>query len=493
MSSAQLVIIDGCPIPYNARHAGPTAVDTFSVARHRSEPGSRVTHAPSDDTNHPPEIFGWMMYDWANSAFQTTVVTVLAGPYLTALAQADVSENGTVLSLGPLGVVTAKSLFPFCVSASVLLQVFLLPVLGAIADFTNLKKPIMASFCAVGVVATNLLFFITGSHYLLGGALFIAANLSFGGSLVLYNAYLNEIASPDRRDAVSSRGFAFGYAGGGVLLALNLALITFRESFGLSQGMAVRMSLLSAGLWWGGFAAFALSRLRRRPRVLARPHPSLLRTGLIGIVGTFRELWRLPQTVRYLAAYMLYNDGIQTVISVSSVVLAQELFVAKGKPVNDAFLIGLVLMIQIVAFVGALAFERLAARIGARTAIVASLVIWVGLVVYAYGWLQTEADALGMGAVLGVVLGGSQALSRSLFSLMIPRGREAAFFSLYEIGERGTSWIGPLIFGIVAGITGSYRQAILSLIVLLVAGIGLLLVTDTDAAIRGAEADALIL
>jgi UMF1 family MFS transporter len=214
--------------------------------------------------------------------------------------------------------------------------------------------------------------------------------------------------------------------------------------------------------------------------------------GLIGIGGTFRELRRLPHTLRYLLAYMFYNDGIQTVISIASVVLAQELFVAKGKPVNDAFLIGLVLMIQAVAFAGALIFERIARVIGAKRAIIVSVIIWIGIVVYAYGWLETEGQAWGMGAAVGFVLGGSQALSRSLFSLMIPRGREAAFFGLYEISERGTSWIGPLIFGIVAGATGSYRQAILSLIVLLVAGMFLLMSTDTDKAVRQAEADALL-
>ena len=441
--------------------------------------------------NDPREIRGWMLYDWANSAFITTVITVLAGPYLTALAQAEVSENGVVLALGPL-VVTAKSLFPYCISASVMLQVLLLPMLGPVADFTDLKKPLMAGFCAVGVLATCLMFFIEGPRYLLGGALLIVANLCFGASILLYNAFLNDITTPDRRDAVSSRGYALGYAGGGLLLALNLALITFRETLGMSQGLAVRLSLLSAGVWWGAFGVFAIARLRRRRHVLPRPSGSLVYAGLIALAGTFRELRRLPQTRRYLLAYMSYNDGIQTVISVASVVLAQELFVAKGRAVDDAFLIGLVLMIQIVALFGALAFERLARIIGSKRSILVSLVVWAGLVVFAYGWLDTQAQAWGMGAVLGLVLGGSQALSRSLYSLMIPGGREAAFFSLYEISERGTSWIGPLIFGAVVGATGSYRQAILSLILLIVGGMVLLLATDTGAAVAQAEADSLV-
>jgi MFS transporter, UMF1 family len=452
-----------------------------------------VTQPHPSATNDRREIFGWMMYDWANSAFQTTVVTVLAGPYLTALAQAAVSENGTVLSLGPFGVVTAKSLFPFCVAASVMLQVFLLPLLGSVADFTNVKKPLMAGFCAAGVTATMLMYFISGPTYLMGGALFIVANFSFGGTIVLYNAYLNEITTPDRRDLVSSRGYALGYLGGGLLLALNLLFITYRERFGADQGLAVRISLLSAGVWWGGFALFAFSRLKRRPPLLPRPDGSLLLAGFTALAGTARELRRLPHTRRYLLGYMAYNDGIQTVISVASVVLAQELFVSQGRPVDDAFLIGLVLMIQIVAFGGALLFERLAGLMGTKRAIVVSLVIWIGIIFYAYAWLRNETQAWAMGGVLGLVLGGSQALSRSLYSTMIPRGREAAFFSLYEISERGTSWIGPLIFGIVVGATGSYRQAILSLIALLAIGIVVLLRTDTVAAVTHAEADSVLL
>src|SRR5262249_28929236 len=157
--------------------------------------------------NNPREIFGWTMYDWANSAFQTTVVTVLAGPYLTALAQSAVGENGVVLRLGPLGAVTAKSLFPYCIALSVFLQVFLLPVLGPLADYTHLKKRLMAVFCFAGAAATALMFFVSDGGHLAGGVLFIVANLCFGGSIVLYNAYLNDITTEDRRDSVSSRGF----------------------------------------------------------------------------------------------------------------------------------------------------------------------------------------------------------------------------------------------------------------------------------------------
>jgi MFS transporter, UMF1 family len=440
-------------------------------------------------TNDRREIFGWIMYDWANSAFSTTVVAALLGPYLTALAQAAVGENGVVMNLGPLGLVTAKSLFPYATSLSVFLQVFLLPILGAVADYSHLKKHLMALFCYIGVVATCLFFFISGDLYLLGAFLFIIANLSFGASIVLYNAYLPDICTEDRTDKVSSRGFAWGYFGGGVLLALNLALVQFAPRLGLSTGLAVRLSLLSAGLWWGGFALITFTRLRTRaPARSLPPGTNRLTIGFTELLGTFRQLGRLPHTLRYLIGYLFYNDGIQTVLGLASVFLAQELFVAKGRSSDEAqtFLLGIVLFVQFVAFAGALLFARLAAAIGTKKAIVISLVLWSGVVIYAYGFLENTTQAWAMSGVIALVLGGSQALSRSLFSRMIPRGREASFFGIYEISERGTSWIGPLLFGYVVGATNSYRQAILSLIVLFLVGTAILALTNTDKAIHEA-------
>ncbi len=428
-----------------------------------------------------------MVYDWANSAFPTVVVSTLLGPYLTGLAQGAVGENGRVLGLGPVVAVTAKSFFPFCVALSVLLQVFLLPVLGAIADYSQMKKRLMAGFCYLGVVATCLLFFVSGPLYPLGGVLFVVANLSFGAAGVLYNAFLGEIVPAERRDAVSSRGFAFGYLGGGLLLAASFLLVRAAPRLGISVGMAVRLALLAAGLWWGGFALGTFVCLRSRG--VARPLPpgatypgvawSELGNGL-------RELRRLPHTLRYLVAYLFYNDGIQTVVSMSSVLLAQELFVARGLPVDQAFLLGLFLMVQFVALGGALLFERLAAVVGTKPAILAALVGWCGAVVFAYASLRTTGQAWLLAATIATVLGGSQALSRSLFSRMIPAGREASFFGLYEVSARGTSWMGPLLFGIVVAVTNSYREAMLSLILLFAAGTVLLVLTDTDRAERDA-------
>jgi UMF1 family MFS transporter len=436
--------------------------------------------------NDRREIFGWMMYDWANSAFSTTVAGALLSPYITTLAQANVGENGVVLSLGPLGALTAKSFFPICIAVSVLLQVFLLPVLGAIADYSHLKKRLMALFCYIGAITTCLLFFVTGNLYLLGGLLFIIANLSFGASIVLYNAFLPDICTEDQSDKVSSRGFALGYMGGGLLLAMNFGLLLAGEKLGISPGLAVRLSLLSAGLWWGGFALITFARLKTRaPARSLPPDKAYYTIGFSELRGTFRELARLPQTLKYLIGYLFYNDGIQTVLAMASVFLSQELFTPEQRlaGADQTFVLEIFLMVQFVAFLGALFFERIAAAVGTKNAILISLVLWSGVVIYAYGFLQTTFQAWIMGAVIAIVLGGSQALSRSLFSRMIPEGREASFFGIYEISERGTSWIGQLIFGIVVGVTGSYREAILSLIVLFVLGTVILALTNTDRAV----------
>jgi UMF1 family MFS transporter len=423
------------------------------------------------------------MYDWANSAFYTTVVGTLFSPYITRLAQSHVGENGVVLDLGPLGAVTAKSLPTLCVSISVGAQVFLLPVLGALGDYSDLKKRLMAFFCYIGVIANCLMFFVKGGLYLLGGVLFIIANVAFGAALVFYNAFLPDIATEDQADKVSSRGFAYGYLGGAILLALNLLLVLRAEQIGMSTELAVRLSLLSAGVWWGGFAVITFLLLRRRPsKKQLPPGKNYLSVGVSEILDTVKHLRRLPITARYLLAYLVYNDGIQTVVFASSAFLEQELFPGG----NPQFLLEIFLMVQFVAVGGALLFERLAYLIRTKNAIIVSLVIWSAVVIYAYRFLNTVPEAWIMAGVIAIVLGGSQALSRSLYSRMIPKGEEAAFFGLYEVSERGTSWMGPLLFSIVIARTGSYRQALLSLVFFFVVGLVLLWITDTDKGIHEA-------
>ncbi len=420
--------------------------------------------------NDRREIRGWMMYDWANSAFSTTVGTALLGPYISALAEA---------SQKPLSLFGAQiqpaAIFPASVSLSVLLQVLFLPLLGTIADYTNLKKRLLLIFAYIGAAATVLLFMVrtdmpvlgTNGAVILGSLLYITANLSFGAAIVFYNAYLPDIASPDQRDAVSSRGWALGYLGGGLLLLLNLGLLMVMDD----TALAVRISLASAGLWWLAFTfLFPQKRLvQREPARRLPPGTNMLKHGVQQVWGTLREMWQTyPMTLRYLIAYLIYNDGIQTVIVVSSTFAATELGMA-----SDSLLL-LVLMIQFVAFGGALLFGWLAKRTGAKRAIMLSLFIWSGIVIYAYALVYTDTQLFIAGVVIAIVLGGSQALSRSLFSQMIPADKEAQYFGFYEISERGTSWIGPLAFAAAVQITGSQRIAIVLLIVFFVVGLILL-------------------
>jgi UMF1 family MFS transporter len=432
--------------------------------------------------NDRREILGWTMYDWANSAFSTTVVTTFLGPYLLALAQGAANEVDGLFYIGSYGVEPA-AIFPFCVSLSVILQVFFLPILGTIADYTHLKKPMMMGFAYTGATATVLLFFIQGNLVLLGGLLFIIANLSFGAAIVFYNAFLPDITTPNRRDDVSSKGFAMGYLGGGILLLINLIMVQTMEN----TGLAVRLSLASAGLWWIAFTVlFPQRRLKRRAPVRQLPPgENVITHGIRQIARTARELIRkYPTTAHYLLAYLVYNDGIQTVIAISTSFAADEI-----EGVDTSILVLLVLMIQFVAFGGALAFGYLAQRIGAKRSIMISLVIWSGLVIFAFAFLYEVWQLFVLGFVLALVLGGSQALSRSLFSQMIPANHEAEYFGFYEVSERGTSWIGPLVFALAVQWTGQQRIAIVSLIIFFLLGLFLLSFVNVKKAIVDAGHD----
>jgi len=429
--------------------------------------------------NDKREIRGWMFYDFANSAFSTTVVTTFLGPYLTRIIESQVGNKGSFTLLGVP--IAAESFFTYCVSLSVLLQVFILPILGAIADYSNLKKRMMLFFAVLGALCTIGLYFITGPLYVLGGLMFILANVAFGASIVFYNAYLPEIASEDQRDKVSSRGWALGYIGGGLLLLLNLILYQFSEKLGLDGALAVRISLASAGVWWLVFGYFAIKQLRERGAQRQLPAgETYLKVGFKQLSQTLREIRKYPMTLRYLIAYLLYNDAVQTVIVVSALFGAQEL------GMDSSSLILVVLMVQFMAFFGALLFGVIAGKVGAKRAIVISLLIWSGIAVWAQLSLQSVPEFWLLAALVAIVLGGTQALSRSLFSQMIPREREAEFFSFYEISDKGTSWLGTLIFGLVTQWTGSMRTAIFSLIVLFVSGLVLLLTVNVPLAIREA-------
>jgi MFS transporter, UMF1 family len=442
----------------------------------------------ADSRSRRKEQRAWYFYDWANSAYVTTTATVLFGPYLTAVAETaacgapGTPEDPCTGRVSLLGVpIAAGSVAPYAVTVSTILSVLLLPVVGALADRTARKRHIMAGFAWVGAGAASAMFLVTGANWRLGVMLLIVASGCLGSSLVVYDAILCQVAAESERDRVSSRGWALGYLGGGLLLAGNLALVTLLP-FGLDTGDAVRISLLSAGLWWGAWTFVPFRGLRDRPPVaVARVDGGgLLRDAFGQLAHTLRHARAYPQTLLFLLAYVFYNDGIQTVIYAASIYGNRQLGLA------ESTLIAAILLVQFVGIVGALLLGRLAARYGARRVILGALVTWT-LVVGAGYFLPARQvlPFLLLAVGIGFVLGGSQALSRSLYSLLVPRGREAEYFSLYQAAERGTSWFGTLLFGLVFQFTGSYRNAIVALVAFFVVGFVLLLRVDVR---RGIEA-----
>ncbi|MFE6890451.1 MFS transporter [Streptomyces sp. NPDC057694] len=421
---------------------------------------------------------GWYFYDWACSVYSTSVLTVFLGPYLTSVAKAAADADGYV---HPLGIpVRAGSFFAYTVSLSVIVAIFVMPLAGAAADRSGRKKPLLALSAYIGAAATTAMFFLGGDRYLLGGLLLVVANAALAVSMALYNSFLPQIAPPEERDAVSSRGWAFGYAAGSLVLVVNLVLYLAHDSFGLTESTAVRICLASAGLWWGAFTLIPLRRLRERRSIPAQGR-TRTGTGLRQLLATLKDMRRHPLTLSFLLAYLVYNDGVQTVISQASVYGSEEL------RLDQSSLITAVLLVQVLAVAGALGMGRLARAYGAKRTILGSLVAWTVTIGAGYflpkgspGWFY----ALAVG--IGLVLGGTQALSRSLFSHLVPAGKEAEYFSAYEMSDRGMSWVGPLVFGLAFQLTGSYRDAIVSLVAFFVIGFVLLARVPVRQAIRDA-------
>lgn len=419
---------------------------------------------------------GWYVYDWANSAFPTTVGTVFLGPYLIEVARAAAGPEGTVPFLGVP--VAPQQVFFLALAISAALQVVLLPIVGAFADRSTHKRRWLAGSAYLGALLTMAMFAIVPGGWVLGVVLAIGASLAFSASIVVYDSFLPEISDPDDRDRVSSRGWAVGYIGGGLLLALNLAVYLL-EPGGLSGALAVRVSLGSAGLWWALFTIIPLRRLKDGPA---------LRTSEAGanpVTGAFRELAATtralrgyPETLKYLVAFLLFNGGVGTVIYAAGSYATEEL------GIELATLTAAILMVQFVAFIGALVLGRIARRAGAKSVVLWSLALWSAVVVY--GRFVPAGNVpvfFALAAAIGFVLGGTQALSRSLFSHLVPKQREAEFFGFYQISDRGTSVLGQLAFVFAYQFAGSYRSALLTLIFFFVSGGLLLLLTDFRAGI----------
>ena len=416
-------------------------------------------------------IFGWVVYDWANSAYITTIAVAILPMYFAGvIVPAEGFRIGST-------VFAAETLWGFMVSAAAFIVFFMAPVLGAIADFYNAKKLFLFSFCYLGVISAALISLCGAGDVWATIILFVIAQIGFVGANVFYDAFLPQLAEPGQEDQVSSKGFSYGYAGGGLQLACVLLLIAFHDFFGLSASGAARVGMLSAALWWGGFALVS-ARFLREPVIEKDSHDShsldrfgCITMGFTRVWKTMLQVRKLKHLVLFLVAFLVYNEGIQTVIQMATMYGKQEL-----KLSSTALMVTL-LLVQIVGIFGALLFSWIAGRTGAKKAVMISLVAWSGVVIYAY-FIHTSIEYFIMGGVVGLVLGGSQAISRSLYASMIPENSPAEFFGFYSVVNKFSAVWGPFIFALIRHWTGSSRNAILSVIVFFVLGVVLLSLVD---------------
>jgi len=435
--------------------------------------------------NNRRTIFGWCVYDWADSAYATTVLAGLLPAYF---AEAVVGPDGVFIAGQHF---RASTLWALAVAAAAIVVFVTAPVLGAVADFTAAKKRFLLTFAYLGSLFTTLLYFCGSGDVGLTLAFFVLAQVGFVGANVFYDAFLPQITTADRMDRVSGWGYAAGYVGGGVQFALALLLILFHEKLGIEQALAARLGLAMTGLWWAGFTIITALTLREAPPPQALPNryrswpraAAVAATGLRRTLDTLRRVRQYRQLVLFLVAFMLYNDGIQTVIAMATIFGKEEL------KLSTSDLMITLLVIQGVAMVGALAFGRLAGWIGSKRAVMVSLVLWSGVVIYAY-FITTRIEYFALGGVVGIVLGGSQALSRSLYGSMIPPEASAEFFGFYTVFSKFSAIWGPLAMAVINHLTGSLRLSIVSVVVFFVLGVILLAFVNEQKARRMRTVDA---
>lgn len=415
-------------------------------------------------------IFGWAMYDWANSAYIT------AGSLVFAIYFADtIFPEGGFSIFG--AAVDAEAFFGILVGTGALLLFLAMPILGAVADHSNSKKRLLQTFAYTGATFAVLTALPGAGNLGLAVLVALMAQIGFVSANVMYEGFLPELSTPDTIDRISAKGFALGYAGGGIHLAFSLALLFFADPLGLEEATAQRIVIVSAGIWWAGFATFSFSRLRDSGERRALPDQHgvasrLLGYGRLGIDRTWRTTRQLAgfrQLLLFIVAFLFYNDGVQTVIRITPVYASETL------DLSTTTIAAVFVVIQLVAFVGALAFGWLADRVGVKRAILISIVGWTFVTVGGYLLPSRQtAPFLLLGAFAGLVLGGAQALSRSLYASMIPDEAPAEFFGFYSVFSKFSAIFGPLIFAAVDIATGSARFAILFLTAFFVIG-GLLL------------------
>jgi UMF1 family MFS transporter len=409
------------------------------------------------------------MYDWANSAFATTIMGAVLPTFYSAVAGAGLPGN------------TATVYWGYTSSIAMLLNAVMAPVLGAVADYLGAKKRLLAFFTAFGVFFTSLLVIVTTGQWLLASVLYALGYIGFGGAMVFYDSLLPHIARPEDMDYVSSKGFALGYLGGGILLAINVVMILFWDTIGLpSVEMASRLSFLSVGIWW---AVFSVPTLRAVPEPpvpeTVEPRLNPFRVAFQRLGDTFGDVRQYRELTKFIVAFWLYNDGIGTIIKMATI-YGTEI------GIGQTDLIGALLMMQFVGIPFSLLFGKLAESLGAKRSIYLALFIYT--LVSVAGYFMTQAwQFWALAGMVGLVQGGSQALSRSLFGVMVPKARSAEFFGFYDVSSKFAGIVGPAVFALVGQITGSSRLGIISLIIFFVGGGLLLTQVDEEEGIRVAR------
>lgn len=426
---------------------------------------------------HRPELRAWALYDWANSAMVTTIVAAVFPIYYYKVAGAGL----------PAGEATRR--YALCTSLGLACIAVLAPLLGTLADVTAAKKKLLAGFMSLGVAAVAAMFWIEEGDWLGASVLLVLANIGASGSFVFYDALLPHVARPDEMDRVSTSGYALGYLGGGLLLALQLAWIAAPGRFGLPAGpdldpaartLPARLAFLTTAVWW---LVFALPLLRRVPEPPVRGDgggSGTLRATFARLGATFRELRTFRHAFLMLLAFLVYNDGISTIIKMATI-YGTEI------GIETQALVAAILLVQFVGIPCTLLFGQLASRLGAKPALYLALAAYVGIAALAY-FMRSAAHFFALAVAVGVVQGGAQALSRSLFASLVPRHRSSEFFGFFAVLEKFAGILGPAFFAAAIQVTGSSRQAIVTVVVFFVAGAFLLRLVDVEAGRRVARA-----
>jgi len=430
-------------------------------------------------------VVGWIAYDFANSAFATTVLAVIFNRYFAEVV-AGGSTGSSVHFLFWEWRLPGATIWSYVVSISTALVALSSPLLGAIADSAGWKKRLLVLYCYFGVLSTCGLIFVQQGDVALGAALFIGANFGFAGGNVFYNAFLLDISDRSSYGRISGAAWGIGYIGGGLCLVLNLIMLQKPEWLGFEAGtFGVGECVLVAGLWWGLFALPTVFWLKEKsPRRERLQVFKLARTGWSRILSTFRQMRRYKHLTRFLLAYILFNDGIETIIVMASI------FGAEVVGLNAAELIVFFLVIQGTAFVGAFIFGWLADIIGNKRTLIITLTVWLGIVVWAYflGWLvNLKTDYYIMGILAGIVMGGSQAAARSMQALFTPEQKAAEFFGFFALSGKVAGIFGPLIYGTAIAITGDVQRGILAVGMFFLVGLSILLTVNERKGIQTAQ------